>query len=421
MLKFVLTTLAVYFASTAVASQEFPLTSRPINQYTGFYSYGAPATFTGQSPSSLKDEPKPTSPLYGAFEIGPSRLQFRFDRSEGQRGSIDRLIVDLNRNDDLTNDPVLKPTTPRDSPQVIFEPFEWKGQNGLPQKFQTVFSDQSANLQTQTVFTVSVSTGGEPVELVFIDSNCDGMISAIKPVKWQPGTMICWGQGDLVGPAMKPPAMDRPASIGSLISIHGELFSIKMNNTGSAVMLDPFEGPVGELMVNPGSGLRRITFGRRTVGNQWEPFRGQTNEAGVIALPAGEYVPAEFSTTLGTGAEEIRLDGFFETPKGIIEVKPSGTVALNIGAPFLISAEVAPKSVYEIKANTSMTSMFASAQTESAKGHVKEVEISAKMTGAGGETYGAPISSNGRTLEAPEFKVTDASGKVLESGKLEYG
>jgi len=45
-------------------------------------------------------------PLYGTIAAGPDQFLFRLDESKGTGQSYDRLIVDVNRNGDLTDDPV---------------------------------------------------------------------------------------------------------------------------------------------------------------------------------------------------------------------------------------------------------------------------------------------------------------------------
>ena len=52
---------------------------------------------------------------------GPGQLLFRLDESKGNGQGYDRLIVDVNRNGDLTDDPVVstvpQPEVPRPSPR----------------------------------------------------------------------------------------------------------------------------------------------------------------------------------------------------------------------------------------------------------------------------------------------------------------
>jgi len=47
--------------------------------------------------------------------------------------------------------------------------------------------------------------------------------------------------------------------------------------------------------------------------------------------------------------------------------------------------------------------------------------ISASVVGHEGEEYLAGVQKNGEMQSAPGIKILDSAGKVVESGKLEYG
>ena len=104
--------LAVAAAATA-SGEDFPLTFRTIPAKDVMSFPGGSGTY-GQlglaKPAKLRKEPKAMSrhPLYGVCRdtpAGPAFL-FRLDESKGDGKGYDQLIVDMNQNGDLTDDPV---------------------------------------------------------------------------------------------------------------------------------------------------------------------------------------------------------------------------------------------------------------------------------------------------------------------------
>ena len=51
----------------------------------------------------------------------------------------------------------------------------------------------------------------------------------------------------------------------------------------------------------------------------------------------------------------------------------------------------------------------------------KIVSIGLTIVGKSGEHYQSRVTKNGRPMQAPRLKIIDQSGKVLASGKFEYG
>src|ERR1017187_2016315 len=105
---------ALAVAATATAlGEDFPLTFRTIPakdvmQFPGgFGTYGQLGL---AQPAKLRKEPKAMSkhPLYGVCRDNPSgpAFLFRLDESKGDGKGYDQLIVDMNQNGDLTDDPV---------------------------------------------------------------------------------------------------------------------------------------------------------------------------------------------------------------------------------------------------------------------------------------------------------------------------
>ena len=115
-----------------------------------------------------------------------------------------------------------------------------------------------------------------------------------------------------------------------------------------------------------------------------------------VAVRARAYRPKRLSITMKENNDTWRIDS--RGPWGNlskIKVENDETTVLKLGPPLLIK----PK----IRQGSSL------------------VSVDFSITGQAGEHYGEGIAKNGRRLAAPGLKIVDEAGKVLASGKFEYG
>ena len=115
-----------------------------------------------------------------------------------------------------------------------------------------------------------------------------------------------------------------------------------------------------------------------------------------VALRARAYRPKRLSMTMKENGNTWRIDS--RGPWGDmsrVKVKNDETTVLKPGPPLLIKPEVRQRSSL--------------------------VSVDFSIIGQAGEHYGAGIAKNGRRLAAPGLKIVDEAGKVLASGKFEYG
>src|ERR1039458_4883765 len=102
-------------AAATDSAEDFPLTFRtiPAKDVMSFPGgSGNIGSLQTAKPTKLKNEPKATSqhPLYGECRdmTTGAALVYRLDESKGDGKGYDRLIVDMNQNGDLTDDPVIE-------------------------------------------------------------------------------------------------------------------------------------------------------------------------------------------------------------------------------------------------------------------------------------------------------------------------
>jgi len=115
-----------------------------------------------------------------------------------------------------------------------------------------------------------------------------------------------------------------------------------------------------------------------------------------VAVRARAYRPERLSITMKDNGNTWRIDSRGPWGKlSKIKVEKDETTVLKLGSPLLIKPEIHQSSSL--------------------------VSVDFSIIGQAGERYSASIAKNGRRLAAPGLKIVDEAGKVLASGKFEYG
>ena len=140
------------------------------------------------------------------------------------------------------------------------------------------------------------------------------------------------------------------------------------------------DGSGAELQL--GSGL----FSTTTIASGLKP----------VALRARAYRPKRLSIAMKENGNTWRIDSRGPWGKlSKIEVKNDETTVVRLGPPLLIKPKISQRSSL--------------------------VSVDFSMIGQAGEHYSASVAKNGKRLAAPGLKIVDEAGKVLASGKFEYG
>jgi hypothetical protein len=117
-----------------------------------------------------------------------------------------------------------------------------------------------------------------------------------------------------------------------------------------------------------------------------------------LKVKAGTYRPRRLEIVKEAGPDKWRILSLGPWGDlGTIKVNKDETTVVKAGAPILISADVQRRSSSRL------------------------ISIGPSITGQAGEQYSPRIAKNGRDIGAPKLKIVDESGKVLASGKFEYG
>ncbi len=117
-----------------------------------------------------------------------------------------------------------------------------------------------------------------------------------------------------------------------------------------------------------------------------------------LKVKAGTYRPRQLEIVKEDSGNKWRI--LSSGPWGnlrTIKVKKDETTVVKAGAPLLVSTDVQHRPGSRL------------------------VSIGFSITGQAGEQYSPRVARNGRDLGTPKLKIVDESGKVLASGKFEYG
>ncbi len=172
-------------------------------------------------------------------------------------------------------------------------------------------------------------------------------------------------------------------------------YTVEVGADGSSIRMEKASPRFGGLDLGPGAEvLGTSDFGVLRVA----PADGKTR------VPAGRFTPIliQLSRTDAAGAKwTLRYRGGAEKLSEF-EIRPDEVVQVKIGPPLTAKAEVGTSSSGDA-------------------GGQKTVLIGLAMVGQAGEAY-APGAMKGNTQPPPpSLEILDEAGKVLQSGKFEYG
>jgi hypothetical protein len=451
--------LAVAVAAS-VSGENFPLTFRTIPAQDVMSFPGGSGTY-GQvglaKPAKLRKEPKVMSrhPLYGLCRdtsSGPAFL-FRLDESKGDGKGYDQLIVDMNQNGDLTDDPVAQravlPTDRRtaSSEQMLFGPIQAPGDKALaggrPVYFAQVYifdrqlltsgrTDQSimigqlmlkAGWYLDTV--VEINGLKQKVGVYDSDSNLRlGDVSRSQTFTnrgeetwyFRPGDTLLV-DSDGLGTFANDVFQSNAHPFGPILYLGGKVCKVALAPDCKSLSVEPWKEALAEVVLQPrGDQVRKVTLARQQPDGQWELIRPAVTD-GKVMVPPGNY-RLYASSLLGKGAprDQVMVSGMQRVPQTPVSIAAGKANTLDCGAPLDIK-------VTAVKSRSTSRDLLAEA-TGDAKGSSDYVlRINANVAGAGGEVYSTFQKGEGFRIRPPKpsFTIVQAGGKTVASGNLEYG
>jgi hypothetical protein len=416
----------------------------------------------GKPAGIVKAPPAVSSfPLYGQIAAGGDQLLFRLDESKGTGRGYDRLIVDVNRNGDLTDDPVVNVVPPdnRNGAVVVnqmpmlFGPIQAPDNlmigSNRPAFFAQVYVFNTGQVLANvapnfTAGEIIVKTGwylqatvevdGRQHKVALVDANCnfhlgdlDKAVIARAAGAAADGSQTSWSfqGGDLFvvdwnGTSSLQNTLlgDQTSAFGPLLYFGAKPYKAALSADCKTLSLEPWPEPMAELALQPhGEFISTLRVGWEKTPGEWVLLQPGV-ENGKAKVPPGNYrlysVGLKAKTSSG---ESLILSGAKRVVDGVIKAVAGESTPLICGAPLKIGLTATPSRAEAVTAGSVLSSLFGqsgAAQT-----------IQASILGSGGETYSTPylLSAQGtaRNPQSPAFTILTAEGKQADSGSLEYG
>jgi hypothetical protein len=444
----------------SASAEEFPLTFRtiPAKDVLAFPGgMGASMQLRPERPESLRREPRALSqhPLYGTTHEASTGASYlvRLDESKGDGRGYDQLIVDINQNGDLTDDPVLQPlagVSQRRSGVIeplLFGPIQAPADKALVGGRPTYYARAyTYNLQLlssgrtlpnitygQVMLkaawylesTVTLNGSKQKVGLYDGDANQHlGDLARLQVVTSRNDT-LCYFRGgdswlvetDASGSPEAGMAESEAYGFGPLLYLGGKPYKLALAPDCRSLRVDPWPEALADVALQPnGDQVRSLRLAWEQPGGRWQLLQPAVS-SGKVKVPSGNYrlYTCEIAGK-ETGRDAIRLSATQRSPEPSVSVAAGGANTFNCGAPLNVI-------VSAVKTRAASASLLEGFSGGTAANAASSLRISAVVTGAAGETYSSFQMGDRPNAKPPKptFTITDAAGKVVANGNLEYG
>jgi hypothetical protein len=388
----VLTLLLLPGSSPLLAQGEFPLKSaESLRRYDALLSrsrqYYSPLA---PKPRNVKGLPAGASgkAIYYSIPLGGKEALLAYHVSRSPK-----LFVDTDGDRNFSDERAVEPRagTRSTGGLIPFGPVTLKaGPSGeLEVKFRAdahgtrYLSVRPAGLRVGTV-----DLGGKSYRIAISDGNLDGRYDGM----FAPKSHYDWLGIDRNGDGTLDPDRMRSEEIiplPRLLNAGDAYYRVKVAADGSSVALQKADPRLGVLDVECPSAMLTLLgpCGRRQLqvgSGKWQ-------------LPAGKYSAS--IVTLRQRDDKARLwevTSYGDAGKlSDFEIREGATLSLKAGPPLQIKPQVSQDA--------------------------RRVRISLLVLGRAGERYSVAARTDGKVVPAPKLRILDESGKVLDSGRFEYG
>jgi hypothetical protein len=391
-------------------------------------------------------ELKSTRPLYGAIEFGkdpgksdsPTAYHFLVDESQGTGKGYDRFYFDVNRDRDLTNDPVLVPH--QNPPQlarwnkcIVFPPMRLPFDFGPDDGTRSVEIEPRLDNVPDQPMMLFVATEARKGRIQIGRHRFEAFLAQpwIITARYDvPGTELymtpTWFLETGVGHGWVG-----EESLSSFQLVDGRLFQISATPTGDLLKVRRYRGEMGVLRIAPGNrklaevGMSgSLSSATTIVPIGRAPFLGSNlNKVQECQIPVGDYCPNMLGVRYGRLAISLsnnyHLDG---QPYGAIE-EPRYGIAIRKDRPFVLDFSNRPEVMFASPAKDQTFKPGDKVEVEAVlvdpvqNAMIRNLrDTSRKMVRkSGDQTYEMDLSLD------PTVTILDASGKTVAEGKMPFG
>lgn len=419
--------------------------------------YGAHGQIEDPKPKDLRKEPPATSsqPLYGRFYGDQMRMVFRLDESKGTGKGYDRLLLDLNHNGDLSDDPVVSrdesaPMSSTSSQErAFFGPSElsavsagaWHpiicGEMSIYNKQQIGKSTGggSSYLGSMRLFAgwyleTTIDLDGAKQKIAIRDGDCNLRLgdqargSKVYRRAGDEGSWYLsgrdyvlrdWEEGGKAG------AWRTSQMLSKWFYVGGKPYLMALSDDLKVLQLQPYSGPTGEIALK--TGICDLVLGKEVTTNEWEALTPEIrDDKGIV--PPGNYRVASLGLSKKADDGSVYRVASTEAGETITKVEAGKTVKLQHGAP--LDIQVVAKKTTARDENGRSAMGIARSLFGSLLGEPVILQMNVTLVGAGGEGYTSyqktlPNSRSSDRLAPPWFRAFDAAGKQIASGSFEFG
>jgi len=240
----------------------------------------------------------------------------------------------------------------------------------------------------------TVALEGKTCRMALVDCDFDGRYDAcfVPPARGsrEPGCDVL--AMDLDGNGrfdLGPEGESEIVPLSRLVELGGRYYDMEVAEDGRVVTFRRATPEYGTLDV--GGADVKMTLWSNMAHQYLQGSRGTWR------LPAGRYA----AVSLELNEEDSGALWTFEMGKtgaGLLadfEIRPGESTAVKIGPPFQVRASM--------------------------RRYSRDVSITFSLEGQAGERYRSLVKKNGAEAPEPSFKIVDGSGRIVHSGRFEYG
>ncbi len=453
-----ISSLALCAATATLSAKEFPLTFKALDVDEALSlpgGSGTLGTLRSAKPSAIKNEPKAISerPLYG--ELVRSRgLVFRVDESTGDGKGYDELLIDLNQNGDLTDDPVFRPTgkpiitkTPSQTRELSrFGPIEAPAAKAVGGVRPVYFAELNhyrrpatpgassplsayagyLRLRAGSIFETLVELDGIRQKVGVVDGNANlrfgdeptsTTFNSAGQENWYFGAadaFLCDTDGS--GKFEDRPGDPESSPFGPMLYFGATPYRVTLTADCTSLRVEPWDEKLANLDVQPnGAQVRNVLVAWEQKPDDWRLIKAGVAK-GRVQVPPGKVrltgCVLESKTPEG---QPLVLAGYYRKMDNTLDARTSQATTLRCGAPLEVKLSAEKRTV------TAADSMYN--DNGPGKSAVPALRIQAEILGVAGETYATFAKGSGLSDEPPkpQFTILTKDGKQVGSGNLEFG